>query len=75
MSDDPTICGVMDGDSRAWVPMADHEALRRRKELLQHALLDIVARLNKLADDYEREVGKSWDEPTGPAPLDKTERN
>lgn len=65
------ICGVMDGDPRAWVPLEDHEALRRRKELLQHALLDIVNRLNRLADQYEREVGLAWDEPTGPAPLDE----
>lgn len=70
MPDDtsPVVCAVMDGDKRAWVPLADHERMRKKKALMTECLVKIAQQMNKLADALEAE-GSSIDEETRPAPL------
>ncbi|MCU0920762.1 MAG: hypothetical protein MUF16_10555 [Burkholderiaceae bacterium] len=53
MSD--VICGVMHGDPRAWVPMEDHERLRRKKALMTACLMEIAHIMNGSAAEMERE--------------------
>lgn len=69
MPDSPVICAVMEGDPRAYVPLADHERTRRKKALMTECLMNIAQAMNKLADGLEAENTSIEDE-TRPAPLE-----
>jgi hypothetical protein len=70
MDDDSSvIVAVMDGDKRAWIPLADHERMRRKKLLMTECLMAIAQAMNRMADELEKE-GSSIDEETQPAPLE-----
>lgn len=66
---DPIV--IVGEDGRAYVTMGEHERVRRKKEIFQHCLVDIVHRMNKMADEIEAEQPQEWHQPTAPAPLDE----
>lgn len=66
--DSSLICGVMQGDKRAWIPLEDHERVRRKKAFMTECLMEIAQAMNRMADKLEKE-GSSVEEETKPAPL------
>ena len=57
-------------DGRAYVLLEEHERVREKMLDFQSALVDIVRRLDQLADKRENKQPQPWTEPTAPAPLD-----
>ena len=66
MSDDPIV--IVGPDGHGYVPIGEHERMRRKKALMTECLVKIAHEMNKLADSLEAE-GSSIDEETRPAPL------
>jgi hypothetical protein len=52
------------------VPLADYQREQSRRRIFQRALIDVAERLNRMADEIERD-GASWLAETAPAPLDE----
>ena len=65
MSDPIVIVGP---DGRGYVPMAEHERVRRKSALKTECLITIAKAMNKLADGLDKENSSLEDE-TRPAPL------
>ena len=63
---DPIV--IVGDDGHAYVSLAEHEQMRRKKALMVNCLVHIAQQMNKLADDLEAECS-SIDEETRPAPL------
>ena len=52
MDDEPDlICTFKDRNGDAWVSLAEHERVRRKKAILSACIVDIAARLNQMADE------------------------
>lgn len=59
-------------DGRAYVPLAEHERVRRKMVRFRAALHQIVAALDTLSDAEQHDViadPPDWAQPTEPAPL------
>lgn len=65
MSDPIVIVGP---DGRGYVPIEEHERVRRKSAMKTACLLTVAKAMNKLADDLETENSSIKDE-TRPAPL------
>ncbi len=63
---DPIV--IVGDDGHAYVSLAEHEQMRRKKALMTECLLKIAAAMKKLADELEKEDSSLTDE-TRPAPL------
>ncbi len=63
---DPIV--IVGDDGHAYVSLAEHEQMRRKKALMTQCLMSIAHEMNKLADALEAE-NSSIDEETRPAPL------
>lgn len=55
-------------DGRAYVPLVEHEAMRRKKALMTQCLMKIAQAMNHMADELEREGSSIFDE-TQAVPL------
>lgn len=80
MDDDTSqvICGVMHGDKRAWVPMADYDDLHRKMQAFRRCIgaiaeafrvLELEADNGWQAHSGELPDAPEWTQPTEPAPL------
>ena len=63
----PVIVARVTGDTRAFVPMADHQRTARICDLYARALIDVAQRLNQLSAALSAE-NTSLDEETRPRP-------
>ena len=63
---DPIV--IVGDDGHAYVSLAEHEQMRRKKALMTECLLKIAREMNKFADALEAEDA-SLETETRPAPL------